>query len=337
MILGKNKYFLNPYDNDMFSEFRGLDLLGLIKNIENTTLIYRDSLNLPYDITFGVEIEYENLKKEIVDKYVSKNLKDWKSKTDRSVVEGGEVVSPILTDTKTTWENLKKICDFLKKRSLIYEDTTGGHVHVSENTLANDVDSWRLLLKTYAIYENILFRFGYNDRIKGREEITDYAEDISKRIYKFLPKLDKNNWIYNFTEEFGIDKYLSLNLRRVKFYDNEVNKKGNTLEFRFPNATFEEVIWQNNVNTFTKMMLSSKNKTIDEDFLNYKLKNNEIAFKYGLCSYSEVDLRNALEFVDLVFDNNLDKIYFLRQYLKNFSSSYNLESVNNVKVKRFVK
>lgn len=34
--------------------------------------------------------------------------------------------------------------------------------------------------------------------------------------------------------------------------------------------------------------------------------------------YNLVYLNQALEFVDLIFENNLDKIYFLKQYLKSF-------------------
>ena len=51
--------------------------------------------------------------------------------------------------------------------------------------------------------------------------------------------------------------------------------------------------------------------------------------------HDEVNLQNVLEFVDLVFDNNLDKIYFLRQYLKDFQNGYKINSA--VKAKSFVK
>jgi len=34
--------------------------------------------------------------------------------------------------------------------------------------------------------------------------------------------------------------------------------------------------------------------------------------------YSEIFLDQALELSDMIFDTNLDKIYFLRQYLKSY-------------------
>ena len=34
-------------------------------------------------------------------------------------------------------------------------------------------------------------------------------------------------------------------------------------------------------------------------------------------------LKKAIELGDLIFDNNLDKVYFLRQYLKSFEIGNN--------------
>lgn len=83
------------------------------------------------------------------------------------------------------------------------------------------------------------------------------------------------------------------------------------------------------------MLLSSRNKVIDEDFLNYKLSHEYIPYNENEYLYNNINLKNALEFVDLVFDNNVDKMYFLRQYLKNFQDNYGIKTA--VKAKRFVK
>ena len=48
--------------------------------------------------------------------------------------------------------------------------------------------------------------------------------------------------------------------------------------------------------------------------------------------YNEVCLKDALEFVDLVFDSNIDKIYFLKQYLKDFEDNYALTELTKAKV-----
>lgn len=49
--------------------------------------------------------------------------------------------------------------------------------------------------------------------------------------------------------------------------------------------------------------------------------------------YNKIYLEQALEFADLIFNNNIDKIYFLRQYLKSFESS----EIPLKKAKKFIK
>ena len=67
------------------------------------------------------------------------------------------------------------------------------------------------------------------------------------------------------------------------------------------------------------MLVSSKDKVMDEEFLDYKLKHEFHPYLGNEYLYNNVNLKNALEFVDLVFNNNLDKVYFLRQYIKKIS------------------
>ena len=58
---------INLSQNDSFSRLRGLDLKELLVQVENTNLSYRDTLNIPPEVTFGVEIEYENASKLLTD------------------------------------------------------------------------------------------------------------------------------------------------------------------------------------------------------------------------------------------------------------------------------
>ena len=45
--------------------------------------------------------------------------------------------------------------------------------------------------------------------------------------------------------------------------------------------------------------------------------------KCSILEYNEINLKKAIELGDLIFDNNLDKVYFLRQYIKSFTTSRN--------------
>lgn len=74
-------------------------------------------------------------------------------------------------------------------------------------------------------------------------------------------------------------------------------------------------------------------RNLDTDFLDYKLSNGN--FTYDKMKYSEVNIEEALEFVDLVFDNDLDKVYFLRQYIKNYDENFKINKA--VMAKTFVK
>ena len=74
-------------------------------------------------------------------------------------------------------------------------------------------------------------------------------------------------------------------------------------------------------------------ENLDSDFLDYKLSNGD--FAYDKTKYNEVNIEEALEFADLVFDNDLDKVYFLRQYIKNYEENFKTNKA--VMVKRFVK
>ena len=97
----------------------------------------------------------------------------------------------------------------------------------------------------------------------------------------------------------------------------------NTLEFRRPNGTLEEVIWQNNINVIIKLILAINSNNFDIDYIINKLKTNKdrIINKYDSAYDHELNLEKALEFVDLFYDNNLDKINFLKQYIKGYELS----------------
>ncbi|MBR1679450.1 MAG: hypothetical protein IJ704_02280 [Bacilli bacterium] len=74
---------------------------------------------------------------------------------------------------------------------------------------------------------------------------------------------------------------------------------------------------------------------MDEDFLDSKLKTDLSSFQNQPYDYDLIKLQKALEFADLVFDNNLDIVYFLRQYFKDFEDTYQKEIF--IKSKNFVR
>ena len=306
--------FISDIKNDYFSYLRGNNLQEVLTEIENYFLTYRNTLNLPQDLTFGVELEYEKIFKIVTDEFLEANfLYNWKSINDASLILGGEVVSPILKDDITAWKQLQKICQFLTKYNADTFHNAGGHIHMGANILGEDIESWKLFLKLYAVYEHVLFRFAYGDKLNARKEIKNYAfpskHNLNMALLFLDDAVDLKDIYYAIPNH---SRYQALNLCNIPFTILETQKKLiNTIEFRFPNASSSEVIWQNNINAFAKMLLTAKNKLIDEEFLDYKIEESKDEY----INYDFIDLKGALEFVDLVFDNNLDKTYFLRYIL----------------------
>lgn len=320
---------------DNLSLLRGNDLLDLLEVVENTTIDYRDKLYLPPKLTFGVEIEYENVNRSSVKDFINNNnLSRWSSGRDSSLKTGGEIRSPILKDDKRTWEELKKICTYLKDQNANTSRNAGGHIHVGAPVIGDNIKSWQIFLKLYMLYEHIFYRFFYGDKINGRPFIKKYAPPIAEELYSVLEEINGIESSQEIEDIVPGEKYYSINFGHLDFFNLNDNFENNTFELRCPNATSEEIIWQNNINTFARMLLSSNSRIINEDFLNYKLK----GFKPDIESqilYDEIFLKEALEFTDLIYDCNLDKVYFLRQYIKSFEKGF--PSSEAILAKRFIK
>ena len=108
---------------------------------------------------------------------------------------------------------------------------------------------------------------------------------------------------------FPKDRNEAINFENVSIIDG-IKRLRNTIEFRSPNASSKAIIWQNNVNTLVKFLLSVTKEEIDGEYLDYLLKEEPSTIP---------SLEDTLQFIDMIFDNNQDKIYFLKQYLKEFN------------------
>lgn len=328
--------FITPEKNDNFAFLRGIDLQELLIETENYFLEYREMLNLPKNVTFGVELEYEGILRSITSRFIEKKLNGWNSKGDGSLSSGGEITSPVMTDEVHYWNELKQICDHLARRKADTLHNAGGHVHIGTCVLGEDVEAWKHFLKLYTIYEGVLFRFIYGDKISGRKKLFKYAPPIADEIYSDLGSINRATNVAELHYSLPTsNRYAALNFCNVEFYRPDSMYGKNTLEFRGPNASTNAVVWQNNINAFAKMLVASRDKVMDEEFLDYKLKHEYSPYSGSEYLYNDVCLKNVLEFVDLVFDNNLDKVYFLRQYLKDFQENYGIKTA--VKAKKFVK
>lgn len=245
---------INQSDNEEFSKLSGDDLTDLILLIDEYYIKMRSRLGFDESITFGLELEFENAIKFIINKKLKKAFPDksWTAKKDASLKNGEEINSPILTDNELTWKDINKVCSIVQPFSSIGRKA-GGHIHVGTQVLGSDRESWLNFLKIWSVYENVIFRFAYGEFLTSRPSIERYARPTSNyyrdryELYKDDDYYDLNAILNNIT----YDRYHAVNFNNVK---NGANfKEGNTIEFRCPNGTLNPIIWQNNVNFFVKL------------------------------------------------------------------------------------
>lgn len=296
------------------------------ENLEDFYIPYRKTLDLPKDVTFGLEVEFkmdqfnDSYKANFIDEdnaaltFMEELGYDYNYDVECEINDHIELVSPVLTDSAKTWEELDNILTFIKNNDGYYSGKCGAHVHVGKNIL-NSNSAWINFFKLWYIFEDDIFRFTNGENYKLREngdykaaKIVSVCKNIIKDYNVFkdidISYLSSNKLVaVNFPSPLKCEDFSNL----LKTNSNpKANNILNTVEFRSPNGTINPVIWQNNVNFFTKLMLSCANENLDTVKLDYL---------YNSKSYATVD-----DLVSFVFNDELDKKCFLRQYYKDFDN-----------------
>lgn len=290
----------------------------LVHDLSQLKFELRDSIGLTNSETFGIEIEFENVNLEEI-----KNLCKWDIKADDSVTKenfGGEIVSPILIDNKETWGDIGNKCKYLKRKNAIATPRTGSHIHIGSQILKDNPDNIRKFLKAWELFENIIYYFSCGKDMFFRPTIKNFARPISKDLYAIRNSKRGYNefknyydW-YHFFQKQKFNKNAGLNFRNYQGY--EMNE-GNTIEIRCPNGTLDAKVWQNNINFFMKFMLKVTEDNFDEELIDYYLDKKDVS-EYGYGGLNLLDIEKAIILSDIVFSDELDKLLFLKQYLKIF-------------------
>lgn len=320
---------LNAKDNDTISQMNNSDRVHLMFILREYLLELRNTLNIDKNIKFGTEIEFEDANREALEINLYSIFHDysWKVHEDKSLYQGAEVVSPILSDSEKTWTDLSTVCNIISNNANIVRSASG-HIHICMNILGNNPKYWRNFAKLWMTYENVIFRFLYGEYSSPRQDIEKYAKPISKVLIDDLDRIEDRsrmktaNYMLKVLNA-GDDRRRALNFRNASNtalynFDKEVNK--NTIECRVANGTFDPIIWQNNINLLVKLLEYCKREDFNDELLDKRLK--EIISKEipeSIYKYSQIQTESAIELADLIFDNNLDKIYFLRQYFKDMT------------------
>ena len=345
--------YLNPKNNDMLSKLNKKDLYEILLCLDKYYLEYRDLLGINSDITFGIEIELEHFKCTLEEFYNFQLLinevvgnENWNTKNDVSLYNynevngkidfGREIASGVLMDKGKSWTEIKKVCDVVSSYGTI-GDKCGAHIHVGAHILGDNTLYWYRFLKLCTVYENVIFRFLYGEYLTHRSMMMEKTKPgalfYDSKLAMIFQNLDSGLFnmlkILNCGDDFfskelkyyGISFWHMLCDDNYLLYDDyNIYNKHCTVECRAANGTTDPIIWQNNINFFIKLLLYCKSDNFNDDILDRRKIESEGIFG-DLWAYSKIYLEQSILLCDMIFDNNLDKLYFLRQYIKSFEVS----------------
>ena len=277
--------------------------VNLVKAALYAKLDARKSINLPSDENFGFEIELEGLDYLKAEQRVKRIDSRFKCCGDQSLDDFGlEIATPVLRNNKEDLQLLKKLSNALTELNPKF-DNCSFQVNLDDKF---NFDEKVELFKLYCYFEKVIYIFskGYDQKL--RHDVDVYAmmvyNDFIFEYYKF-----KNNPELMLCMFTNMKKY-GLNLKTAK----------KLVEFRTPNGNTNYELWLNYVNTFYHILKTVKNgrydkELVDDYIVNYNKYKDET---FTLFNHDfNLDMDKCLEFVNLIFDDDMDKIYFLKQLL----------------------
>ena len=269
-----------------------------------------------------------------------------------------EIVTPILTDTTANWSTFYEMYNLLYETGATIGGNTSSHLHIGTHKI-NTPERLSLLLKTLVVFEPIIFKFGYGydteprAYLKARSDRCVFSPMMTpKRVGAFTDSLD--NFNYNCYGEMNgkFKDFLGSELRfrpvfAFKNFDfnklqygieSDVPSTEDHFEVRCFNGTLNPEITQNNINLITRIVVAVIEDKIDKEYIfsEYdKYKKKRYNFDRFCClldeekevpqynrlleGFNKIKMDKALRLADMIFDNELDKCYFLKQYLKLYS------------------
>lgn len=306
-----DRIYLSDKDNIEFKYMDSCDKLTYLNQLKDYIIEYRDSLGLGSSVTFGTEIEYQGVEKEIIDKEIEDNFLSFKSIVETNIDIGGEVISIPMRDDIANWRDLRHVLNMIRSQEgIILDSKTSSHVHIGANVLRN-YDNLLKFILLYSIYEGTIYRFAYMNRCNPRESMIPCAPPCAIKLAEDYEDISAIKRVSNINNRY--DRFNGINFMNLSSLKNY--KEKNTIEFRMANGSLDPVLWQNIINLYSKLLLAST-KDLDIDELIYK----SYRLNYNRTNYSgfdKLDMPVAFEFADIVFDNILDKTNFLKQYYKD--------------------
>ncbi len=284
-------------------------------------ILTTENINKFNNYTFGIEIEYELLVKcksdYFIEKFNEENSSNWLSKTEGTINKasvlngrnyGGEISSDILSFNKKSFDQILKVCDFLKENGALITNKCAGHIHIGSQALeGNEKYLFNLLMLYYKFNDVINVFFQNNQEFESR-----FNNKYSMNMDFIFEKILRDFYVKNLSFFDLIDYYLVKNnfpsYLEVSFFrcteENFVN--GNTIEFKKPNGTLNETIWTQNILFLLNLFYRSTKEDLD---ITKVLSNN----------YETIE-KKVDSFVDMVFENLFEKEMFIKRFYSQNNS-----------------
>lgn len=270
----------------------------LVLNAIKTKNEYKDKLIIPTKRTFGLEIEMDHLSKmrrtQLYKEFVDS---EWNVGYDSSLgIDGLEVSTPPMFNTKESFLELKNKSEFLKKCKPSFEFSS---LQVSlDSNLSNEQLVY--LLKLFSTFEDVIYKYSQGFSHTLRYNALKYASSIKERMNDFLSSHTMDDTIvYSFiaSKDYGIS------FKNNGSFNN-MESEINLIEFRTPNGTVDPILWQSYI-TFFQAIISAIESNNYNDIIDYLYKTSD----------GENNLDDAIRLSNIIFDNEKDKLLFLKQYI----------------------
>lgn len=266
----------------------------------NSPMEFRSKLTLPYKANFGLELELDKVDLSEVRELVGRNIGgDFSVKTDKSLTTGmnAEINTPVLRNSKATWELLKRMGELLKKINASY-DCCSFQVNF-DGSLLPSVEDRVKFLKIYAMYEDIVYRFSKGEDLSYRDSLEEYASPI---ILTLKGVLSINN-------DAVVEMFSNQKRYGICFKSRDCD----LIEFRTPNMTDNVCLWQNYVTFFYYLLNLVHSGKINMREVDEYI--NSYSRIYILENYEKEKEEKALQLSKKLFCNSTDRINFMHQYL----------------------
>ena len=314
------------------SKLDNISKLEVMEKVKNHKLSYKTNIGFSKNMRFGVEIEaihpnfFDFLIKQdnvifidSINRWLDIDYTKWLLSEEVTLYEdvnylyfpevGGEISSPIFTDSKKCWNDLKNMLLLMKKnlKGITVNDSCAGHIHFDANVLERKAEALFSYIVLLLENEQVLTRFYNGEFINLREMADEYAIPFVNFLgnVRVTGLKDYHNFVNALYEKMKPKQY-AFDFYGVYLAENDFGD--NTIEIRVPNGTLSKEIIQNNImlTGYLLKFAASGQYDYEKAIYNLKIKDRNEPI---------IDMDAAFYVADFLPDEY--KLDFLRQYYKD--------------------